>query len=952
MADHLNMLLLNIRSLRNKLYSLQLFLSELSREMNEEYDIIALVESWVRRDEAPYLKIQGYDMLIQERDGKKSGGVILYCRDSLSMEISERFATTFNSLHFKYKNTDSKTLTGLLVYRFCNSNKDTFIKELENEIDNLSSNAIVFGDMNIDLLKQNDSKQYIGMLTTKGFISCLNTPTRICPPSVSCIDHVFIRHRLCKNPISISNCKAISTDLSDHKAISFRINSIKSIKEQNKNRPETKTVNWSLVNENLSKEQWSSIISSPDVNSAFELFVEKLQNTVQRSTITRRRIGNLTQRMPWASLELMKISKEKNKMYKLLKEYPSSTFFRDRYKILSREVKLKTANDKKHYYGTLLEKCGSDPKKYWAIIQQASGRVKEPMKKIRLDGTMLEVKNNEEEIAGAFNKYFIGVTKAIASSFPSTASNNHPLIYAGKTSTNSFYCAEITPTDVAEAIRYASNKKSTGSDGLSIQLFKSCSENLVQPLAHLFNKSLESGIFPTNLKQAIVVPVPKGGVNAELNNYRPIALLSIISKIFEIIVKKQILHFLLSNNFFGSNQFGFLPKKSTDDALLQHIKKITLGVDSGQPTAAVYLDISKAFDTVDHNILALKLERCGIRGSILNWFKSYLSDRTQSVEIGSVISGYEKLVSGVPQGSTLGPVLFLIYVNDLASLPLTGSLFSFADDTALVYSSQTKSELIANINSDLNTVTNWFYAHKLHVNLTKTKFLTFSYSKPLKIENSLILHSSPYCSSSCNCKYLEQVNEIRYLGLMINSTLNWSSHCIYMQRRLQSLNSLLYHASQKFELKHLIRIYVALYEPVLRYGILHWGGAPKVWTKPLQKLQKRAIRTIAHLRYGDGSQTKMKQLGLLNLKCLHWWSSSSYVHRHHNTYGIKPRSEHQLRDRGITLILPSWSKERSKTQSSYQPPFIYNNLPLYIRQINHYKAFNNAVKNHLINHLM
>lgn len=322
------------------------------------------------------------------------------------------------------------------------------------------------------------------------------------------------------------------------------------------------------------------------------------------------------------------------------------------------------------------------------------------------------------------------------------------------------------------------------------------------------------------------------------------------------------------------------------------------------------------------------------------------------MEIGSVISGYEKLVSGVPQGSTLGPVLFLIYVNDLASLPLTGSLFSFADDTALVYSSQTKSELIANINSDLNTVTNWFYAHKLHVNLTKTKFLTFSYSKPLKIENSLILHSSPYCSSSCNCKYLEQVNEIRYLGLMINSTLNWSSHCIYMQRRLQSLNSLLYHASQKFELKHLIRIYVALYEPVLRYGILHWGGAPKVWTKPLQKLQKRAIRTIAHLRYGDGSQTKMKQLGLLNLKCLHWWSSSSYVHRHHNTYGIKPRSEHQLRDRGITLILPSWSKERSKTQSSYQPPFIYNNLPLYIRQINHYKAFNNAVKNHLINHLM
>lgn len=236
-------------------------------------------------------------------------------------------------------------------------------------------------------------------------------------------------------------------------------------------------------------------------------------------------------------------------------------------------------------------------------------------------------------------------------------------------------------------------------------------------------------------------------------------------------------------------------------------------IENGKKVSALYLDIKKAFDTVNHSVLLQKLYDYGFRGQIYHWFSSYFQNRKQCVKLNGFISNYQNISNGVPQGSTLGPLLFLIYVNNLGNQNLYGSLYCFADDTALVYSSISTVGIMQKIMHDIAILRNWFRYRKIFPNLDKTKIISFNYRDANKTENIY-----------WDGVLIQYVHNLKYLGLIIDGKLSWASHIESLRKKLRKLNYILYHASKFFTKYHLRRIYLVFVDPFLRFGLIHWGG--------------------------------------------------------------------------------------------------------------------------------
>ena len=245
------------------------------------------------------------------------------------------------------------------------------------------------------------------------------------------------------------------------------------------------------------------------------------------------------------------------------------------------------------------------------------------------------------------------------------------------------------------------------------------------PLTHIFNASFEQGIFPKDFKLAKVIPVYKKGDNTLCSNYRPISILSVFSKIFEKLVYNRLMAFLDKNKILYNKQFGFRQGYGTDMALLEFVNNISLAFEDKKIVLGLFLDLSKAFDSIDHDILTNKMYHHGIRGNVLNWFKSYLSDRQQYVTVDNYNSQYKSINVGVPQGSVLGPLLFLIYVNDLSSVSEILNPITFADDTNLFLTGSNIYEMSEIFNCELQKVYEWFLLNKLTINLEKNKLYGF-----------------------------------------------------------------------------------------------------------------------------------------------------------------------------------------------------------------------------------
>ena len=549
------------------------------------------------------------------------------------------------------------------------------------------------------------------------FVPTITKPTRFPPSNTngnpSLLDHIWI------NCLDSYQCGILTTGVTDHCTTFIRLSLVF-------RQTELVKISFRIQSEHnkakfvrrIQNENWNTTLAD-SIDNSTSSFVTKL-NCIFRECFPLKTKFVFTKRLqkPWLTTGLLKSIKTKAVYFKLHRLGLIDNEHFKRFKNLLTSLLRKS---KRNYYHALFDLRKNYIKKTWNTIRDllSQNSTRKNIRSILINN--VEV-TDPEELANKFNDYFSTIAIELDSQIP--PSNNSPLCNMAPSRQNSFF---IYPVTLAECIDIISKLKNTsyGINNLPVKLLKYAKQSLAYPISKLINKSFEVGHFPACLKTACVTPVYKAGDSQAISNYRPISVLPLLSKIFERCMANRMLNYIDKYILLSPNQFGFRRKKSTLDALICLTEYIYNSLNDKSHAVSILVDLRKAFDTVNHQILLAKLHHYGFRGVALNWFRTYLSNRIQTVRIQDKISTPRTLNIGVPQGSILGPLLFLLYINDLPNVSEFSTIL-FADDTTLTTSHQHYPTLINNINLELVKIRNWLINNRLSLNIDKTYMMVFT----------------------------------------------------------------------------------------------------------------------------------------------------------------------------------------------------------------------------------
>ena len=822
---------MNCQSINAKFDELKIKLHQW-KSINCEFNAICLQETWLLENaDTSLLQLDNYTLISRGKTCSLHGGLLIYLRNdykyaniltNTKSDIWEgQFINVSNEL------TKEKIIIGN-IYRppvDLNENYQLFTDEFTfilNQLQKGKREVIILGDFNIDLLKTTTKpkiKEYLDSVMAHSFFPKITFPTRFSEQNGTLIDNAL--YKLSKHFFN-ATAGILIAKLSDHLPYfvcienKLKIQTVpKYIYIKDNNEATVQNFKTALNKANIFDKLNTHHTANPCDNYNI------LHNTIseiQDICMPLKKVKfnkHCHKKSQWITQGIIKSINFRDKLYLSLKQTPYNT---PKYAII--KTNLKTYNKilrhnielaKRLYYTRKFNKSINDMKKTWDIIKQITNRMttkKQLPSFFNLNGQIITGKHN---IANKFNEYFTKIGPTLAANIKTYPNKTHHAFLTAPTE-NRLHFKQINEADVIKLLQQLPSKTSCGKDGMSTNLIKSIQDEISKPLTLIINQCLRNGIFPNKLKLAKVIPIHKKDNDTDFANYRPISILPALSKIFERVIYNQTHDYFQSNNLYFNSQYGFRKQHSTELALLEVIDRITLQLDNKITPINIFLDLSKAFDTLDHNILLEKLKHYGIHDTALALFESYLSNRQQYVEYNGTESTLEYITTGVPQGSILGPLLFIIYINDIAQSSRKFDFITYADDTTLC-STLDGVTAVADINTALKNITEWLEINKLSLNVKKTKAMVFHMPQKQIIPPNLKINDTT----------IEFVDNFVFLGVTINKHLNWSNHVDKTANKISKTIGMLNNLKKTLPSNILRILYNSLILPHLNYGILAWG---------------------------------------------------------------------------------------------------------------------------------
>ena len=860
---------LNIHSIQKHISQLRIMINMLMLK----FDVIAISESKLLKGSDPIIDISldGYHYPVGTSSEACKGGVLLYIRDNINFkprnDLNMYSAKKLESVFVEIINPLSNNAIVGSVYRHPSMDADEFNEfELRHFIQKLANHSkkeiYIAGDFNFDLLNScthSASSEFFDIMTSNFLMPSIVIPTKINRSRNTLIDNIFTNQI---DPDIISG--NLSASISDHLP-SFVIipkhNQRHLPKRHNIYKRDTKNFDRENFLLDILSVNWDAKITYEDANSSFDAFYEIIEVLLNKymplKKITQKEYKRKFK--PWITNGILKSCKQRNQIHhsytKAKDPIERADIFKKLKSVRNEIVKLIRIS-KANYYKNYFSMNNKNLRKIWIGIKQiinAKSKSFEVPTCIEQHGSII---SEPKDVASSFNDYFSDIANKIIDG--RKFEGNTPFQdYLPHRLSNSL---AFHPTDKDEIINIISKfktGKSCGPTSIPINIFQLIQLEVASPLAKIANLSFETGVQPEKLKLAKVIPIFKKGSKLSTENYRPISLLSNINKIFEKIVFERVYGFIEKHDVIYKHQYGFRKKHSTNHALICITEQIRKALDENKFAFGVFVDFQKAFDTVNHDILLNKLERYGISGSINDWFRSYLKDRKQIVSILGYESNQRIISHGVPQGSVLGPLLFLLYINDLHKTAKSSTIFHFADDTNFLLIGDSIRTIQTQLNADLKNLYRWLLANKISLNVSKTELIVFKRPQTKIPELKIKINGSKIYPSKST----------KYLGVHLDDDLSGITHSNQLLPKLRRANGMLAKARHQLaDLKDLLPLYHSLFASVQNYGAQIWGLLNNSKIQKIERAQKAALRIITFSDFMANSAHIFQELKILKFQ--------------------------------------------------------------------------------------
>ncbi|MCG7869794.1 MAG: hypothetical protein JAY74_25915 [Candidatus Thiodiazotropha taylori] len=873
------------------------------------------------------------------------GGLMVYVKNGINVKRREDLETNeISCIWMEIMQEKSKLFLIGNLYRPPNSKiefNDRF-EEFMDKVSNEEKEIILMGDFNKNLLTNTCDREWLNFTLSLGLNQMVSQPTRVTSSTCTLIDHIYTNREEHISSVSVSKLT-----LSDHYAV-FGNRKLNNPTHKNSHHTISyrsfKHFDVNAFRNELIQVPWETVEYFDDVNEMIQvwnsLFLEVLN---KHAPVVQHRVKRLRQ-PDWISPEILDNIKERNK-HKINGKTDEYIYFRNK---VSEMIK----SAKKEMYKAKLEEGKDDPRSIWKLFRELGAGGKSDSKKNIFGLTINnEFVSSDFDVANEFNQYFASVASQLKE--PIQFSNFEQIkshVDSKVSSSISFSIPEINQSFVRKYLFNLDVTKSTGLDCIGPRVLNTAHDIICSSITHIINKSLQNSIFPTVWKNAKICPIHKSGQKDDVNNYRPISVLPTISKIIEKWVHIKFMTFLNNHRLLHQTQSGFRNGHSTESALLLMTDSWLKAVNDGKLVGCVMVDFRKAFDLVDHDILLQKLALYKCNSNSLLWFKSYLTQRIQQVSIKNTKSDSKDIICGVPQGSILGPLLFLIFINDLPLIlqNVVAATDLYADDTTIYDVQSDKQTLENNLQKSLNLLKQWCKENGMLLNTNKTKvMLITSRRKRLNLKDkSLML--------KYNDLDLKVVNNDKILGINIDENLIWNSQYQQVVKKVSSHLWLLSQISSYLTIEYRLLFYNAYIRPHFDYCSVIWGNSTCFNINKITKLQRRACKLILRNEYLTLEEAR-DRLKILSFTESVFLQKAKVMYKVANNIAPEYLTDlFQMRScntddtisnlRSISnrnFLIPKPKIDLFKNSMSYSGALIWNSIPLEIKNATTLSSFVN-----------